>query len=61
MLSVILRWVPLGQLDFLGSNVPPEPGEVRGPGVPKKSGGMGLEGAGEREELVGTLIRVYVG
>lgn len=61
LLSLILGRVPLGQLDFLGSNIPAEPGEVRGPGVPEKLGGMGLEGAGEREERVGTLSECTYG
>ena len=58
LLLVVLGWLPLGQLGVLGSNIPAGPGEVRGPGIPEESGGMGLEGAGE---LAGTLSECTYG
>lgn len=50
-----------GQLDFLGSNLPPAAGGARGPGLLEVSGGMGLQGVGEPKELACILLQCAYG
>lgn len=50
-----------GQLDFLGSNLPPAAGGLRGPGLLEVSGGMGLQGVGEPKELACILLQCAYG